>query len=244
MHIETIEYKYEGTTFKGHVVYDSQNKKKRPGVLIAHAWMGQDNFAREKAKALAELGYVAFAADLYGNGKAVTTPEEAGKLMMPLFLDRKTLRGRIVAAYEALAKHPQVDADRLGAIGFCFGGLTVIELLRSGVKTKGIVCFHGVLGNKLGESKAKTEPDAKKLHGAILVLHGHDDPMVSQADIQALEKEFTDAGVDWQINIYGHTSHAFTNPEANDKERGLIYNPRTNKRAWQSMKSFFEDVFA
>jgi len=244
MKTEIINYTVDGKTFKGFVAYDPTIKEKRPGILVAHAWQGQDNFAKEKAKELAGLGYVGFAADVYGDGVSVDSNEKAEELMAPLFKDRASLRKRIVAAYEALRKLPYVDPKRIGAIGFCFGGLTVIELLRSGADLHGVVSFHGLLGFDMGKMKAKAEPNAKKLNGPILILHGHDDPLVSTAHIQGIQKELTDAGVDWQMHIYGHTSHAFTNPQANDKNLGLIYNQKAAKRSWQSMINFFQETLA
>lgn len=243
MHRENLKYKAEDTVMDGFLVYDPSNSKRRPAVIVAHAWYGQDDFAREKARELAQLGYVAFAADLYGNRREAKSDEEAVSLMGPLFLDRKLLRQRIVAAYDTVKKCPLVDPRRIGAIGFCFGGLTVIELLRSGVDIRGVVSFHGVLGDTLGEFKAQLEPPAKHIPGALLILHGHDDPLVSAQDIAEIQTEFTQAQVDWQMNIYGHTSHAFTNPLMNDANRGLVYNSKISQRAWWSMRHFFEEFF-
>lgn len=242
MEQEAIPYVYQGTTFYGHLVFDPEGEGRRPGILIAHAWHGQDSFAREKAAELAKLGYVALAADVYGEAKHVGSSKEAAQLMMPLFFDRELLQGRITAALQMLQKHPLVDPKNIGAIGFCFGGLTVIELLRSGANIKGAVSFHGLLGDQLGETKAK-KADPKPIKGALLILHGHDDPMVSQEDIMNLENELTRANVDWQLNIYGQTAHAFTNPEANDPKSGLVYNAKTASRAWLAMTNFFHELF-
>ncbi len=240
---ETITYQCEGKDFRGFLVQDPDVQGLRPAVLVAPAWRGLDLFAKQKAKELAELGYIGFAADLYGQGIHVDTNEKAQELMAPLFLDRQTLRDRIVAAYQTVANLKGVDKTRMGAIGFCFGGMTVIELLRSGVLLKGVVSFHGLLGDHLREMTARRAPSASKLNGAILILHGHDDPLVSQEDITQLQEELTAAHVDWQMNIYGHTKHAFTNPEAHEKELGLLYNPITCRRALASMHRFFEEVF-
>ena len=144
----------------------------------------------------------------------------------------------MIAAYETLINQAGVDQSRIGAIGFCFGGLSVIELLRSGTPVKSVVSFHGVLGN----TGAKTVPIAKNIKGSILMLHGYEDPLVPINDVLNIQKEFNDAGVDWQMDIYGHTSHAFTNPQAHDTKKGLIYNEKINKRAWLAMKNFFEET--
>lgn len=244
MEQETIPYTFQDVKFYGHLAFDAEieTSGRRPAILIAHAWRGQDHFVHEKAEELAKLGYVAMAADVYGEAKQVDTNEEASKLMMPLFFDRTLLQGRINAALQVLQKHPLVDTNKIGAIGFCFGGLTVIELLRSGADVKGVVSFHGLLGDQLGETKAKRAAP-KPIKGSLLMLHGHDDPMVSQEDIVGIENELTAAKVDWQLNIYSQTTHAFTNPEANDPKSGMVYNPRTASRAWLAMTNFFNELF-
>lgn len=241
-----VSYQIEGKTFKGYWAFPASKDKttqRRPAILIAHAWMGQDQFVRHKADALAELGYVAFAADVYGEGKTASNTEEAKQLMVPLFEDRALLQKRICAAYEVVRQHPAVDPAKIGAIGFCFGGLTVIELLRSGIDVKGVVSFHGVLGNKMGNIQAKTVPIAKSIKGSLLILHGYEDPLVSPQDISNMQKELSDAKVDWQMNIYSHTSHAFTNPEAHDKENGLVFQALSSERAWWAMIHFFSERF-
>jgi dienelactone hydrolase len=243
MNTKTIDYTAGNIKLRGYLAFDSKKEGKRPGIIIAHAWRGQDDFARQKAVELAELGYVALAADVYGNGQSVNTNEEATSLMMPLFLDRKLLRERIIAAYELLKSQPEVDAHQIGAIGFCFGGLTVIELFRSGAEVKGVVSFHGTLGNAMGDRKATTHPIAKGIKGSILILHGNDDPLVSLDDILNIQREFTQAGVDWEMDIYGNTMHAFTNPEAHEEALGLVYNKKTSERAWQRMLNFFTEIF-
>lgn len=241
---ETINYRVGNQSFKGYLVYDERDKKPKPGVLVAHAWRGQDDFARKKAEALAELGYIALATDVYGDGKSVTTDEEAQALMFPLFLDRKLLLERITGAYDLLKKQPHVDPKRIGGIGFCFGGLTIIELFRSGADLRGAVSFHGVLGNSLGGKQAAALPIAKGIKGSLLILHGHNDPLVSAQDIQNVQNELTKSLVDWEMNIYGHASHAFTNPEVHDDKKGLSYNPKADHRSWRAMCDFFEEVFA
>jgi len=240
MERETVEYRCGDLRCKGHFVYNEIVKEQRPAILVAPAWKGLDKFAKEKADELARNGYVAFAADIYGEGKVVESNEEAKALMEPLYKNRAELRRRIAAAYETLKELPRVDKGNIGAIGFCFGGLTVIELLRDGADIKGAVSFHGVLGN-MGASVAH---NAEKIHGALLMLHGHDDPMVSDSDISTIQKELTQAGVDWEMDIYGGTSHAFTNPNADDKELGLLYNEKSSGRAWKAMHRFFNEVFS
>jgi dienelactone hydrolase len=243
---EKITYQIDGKAYHGYWAFptgEDPTVQRRPAIIVAHAWMGQDQFARHKAEALAELGYMGFAADVYGEGRTASSPEEAQRLMMALFQDRALLQKRICAAFDVVRQHPGVDHSRVGAIGFCFGGLTVIELLRSGADVKGVVSFHGVLGNKIGNREAKTVPIAKSIKGSLLILHGYEDPLVSLEDITNMQRELNDAKVDWQMNIYGHTSHAFTNPEAHDKEHGLVFQPLSSERAWWSMIHFFCERF-
>lgn len=243
--MKTEEIKYSaGSDFTGHgFLAVGDNAHKRPGIIIAHAWRGQDAFAREKAKELANLGYVGFAADLYGNGRTAENDEQAAAMMKPLFIERRELRRRIIAAYTELQKHPAVDPHNIAAIGFCFGGLTVIELLRSGTDVRCVVSFHGVLGNTLDGIKAKTEPLQHPIKGALLLLHGYRDPLVSAEDLAAIQKEFSGAEVDWQLHTYGNAAHAFTNPNATDEKNGLIYNAIANRRSWLAMKNFLKEQF-
>lgn len=241
MRTESLEYGREAPRFKGYLAYP-QGKGPHPAILIVHSWRGLTDFEKEKACLLAEMGYLAFAVDLYGNGTVATDDSHALELMTPLFLDRSTLRERVLEAFNEIAQNPLVNPKKIGAIGFCFGGLSVIELLRSGVAVKGVVSFHGAFGSHLGEQIAKTVPLASKVEGAILILHGYDDPLVPQHDIQQLQEELTTAQVDWQMNIYGNTSHAFTNPLANNPAGGLVYNPVVAKRAWLAMQQFFSEI--
>lgn len=243
MRKELFTYQAAGVESKGYLAYEKTEGKKLPAIVIAPAWMGQDDFAREKAEALAKLGYVGFAADIYGEGKTADTPEKATALMTPLFLDRALLQRKIQAAVQAAASLPFVDSTRIGAIGYCFGGLTVIELLRSGTDVRGVVSFHGTLATKMGDKAAKTVPIAHNIKGALLILHGYEDPLVSLDDILNMQQEMNQAQVDWEMDIYGHTVHAFTNPQQHDSKTGLAFNAKSNARAWQAMKNFFEEVF-
>lgn len=243
MERRAIDYQCGEIICKGLLVHNEMVKEPRPGILIAPAWRGLDNFAKSKAEELARLGFVAFAADIYGLGQTAETDERAGELMAPFFKDRQLLRERIHAAYEALKKQELVDKKKIGAIGFCFGGLTVIELLRSGDPVKGVVSFHGVLGYQLGGMTAQKIPNATNIKGSLLILHGHDDPLVSDADIQNIQQEFTEAKVDWQMTVYGHTAHAFTNPELKNSSTGLVFNQIANDRSWIAMKNFFNEIF-
>lgn len=240
---KTVTYQYAQKNFQGHFFYDDNISTPLPVVIVAHAWRGQDDFAREKAWQLAQMGYVGFAADLYGDAKSVSTNEEAQELMIPLFLDRTELRGRIVAAFNTAQKFEKADPSKVGAIGFCFGGLTVIELLRSGVDVNGVVSFHGLLGYEMGNLKAEKPPQATNMKGSLLILHGHDDPLVSPAHVKDIQDEMTQAKVRWEMDIYGLTKHAFTNPVATDPSTPFLYNESVAKTAWQRMTNFFQNLF-
>lgn len=233
---QRVPYQSDDVTFEGYIAWDDEIEGPRPAVIVAHAWYGRDDFARKKAEELAKLGYIGFAADVYGRGIVASSNDEATELMTPLANDRSHLRKRIFAAYYTAKNHELVDENKIGAIGYCFGGLTALELMRCGANLKGTVCFHAVLKNH-------GDLDQHKHNGKILFLHGHEDPMVSQTDIDAVQKELTEAKVDWQFHSFGHTSHAFTNPEAHDKELGLIYNETAAKRSWLMMQNFFTEVF-
>ncbi len=242
MKSEYVEYQVEGLNCKGYLASEETEKNiKRPAVIVAHAWMGQDDFAREKAEELAKLGYIGFAADNFGNGRTASTPEDATELIRPLFTNRKELRKRMVAAYMAIKNHPNVDPQKISVIGFCFGGLSAIELFRSGVDLCGVVSFHGVLGNSLMDMKAKLEPLQLPLKGKLLLLHGYKDPLVSQEDLVNIQKEFSDANADWQLVIHGRAAHAFMNPHVNDTKLGLIYDSTAARRSWQMMQNFLQE---
>ena len=236
MATELITYREGDDEFEAFVAYDEARSGKLPAVLISHAWGGQGEFEREKAQLLADLGYVGIALDNYGVGKRGTTKEENTALMQPLVEDRELLRRRMLAGLEVARGLDRVDSERIGAIGFCFGGLCTLDLARTGAPLRGVVSFHGIL---LG-SGLLPEPISAK----VLVLHGHDDPMVPPDQVAAFMTEMTEAGADWQVHQYGNTMHAFTNPVANDPDFGTVYEPKAERRSLESMQAFFEEVFA
>lgn len=238
-----VEYEAAGVRARGFVACRDESEERRPVVVIAHAWRGLDDFAKDKARALAALGYIGFAADLYGEGRVAHSDEEATALMTPLFLDRTLLAQRIRAAFVVASQQPGADPDRVGAIGFCFGGMTVVELVRSGAPVRGGVCFHGALGNERGGERVRPAPLAPQVPGALLLLQGRDDPLATVADLTAVTDELTHAGVDWQLHLYGHVAHAFTNPQASDTVHGLVYNARAAQRSWMAMQNFFQELF-
>jgi dienelactone hydrolase len=232
---ETIEY-YDGDgCLEGFFAYDDALSEPVPAVMISHAWRGRDDFVCNKARALAALGYAAFALDMYGKGVLGGDLEENARLMQPFMDDRSLLQRRMTLALDTVRGLEQVDAERVAAIGFCFGGLSVLDLARTGAELCGVVSFHGLLtppGNTRGN----------RIKAKVLMLHGHDDPMVPVEDVLAVQHEMTEAGADWQFYSYGHTMHAFTNPIANDPDFGTVYHPVADRRSWQSMRNFLDEV--
>ncbi|HEV2437458.1 MAG TPA: dienelactone hydrolase family protein [Verrucomicrobiae bacterium] len=234
----TVEYKQGDTALEGFVAWDDAVKGARPGVLVVHQWMGLTDYEKHRAEMLAQLGYVAFCADIYGKGIRPKNTQEAGALVGKYKGgDRQLLRARVNAGLDALRRQPLVDPRRLAAIGYCFGGTTVLELARSGADLNGVVSFHGGLD-------APHPDDGKNIKCKVLVLHGADDPYSSPQDIAAFENEMRQGGVDWQINFYGGAVHAFTQPLAgNDNSKGVAYNAKADKRSWAEMKRFFAEIF-
>jgi dienelactone hydrolase len=234
---QTVEYNQNGTVMRGYLAYDNALPGKRPGVLVVHEWWGLNDFAKQRAEKLAGLGYVALAADMYGNGHIAADRAEAAKLAA-LRENPPLLRARAQAALQALANDPRVDPNRLAAIGFCFGGTTVLELAYSGANLAGVVSFHG------GLPKATPE-DLKRIKAAILVLHGADDPHVSAADITAFEQAMRQAKTDWQMVFFGGAVHGYMNQANGDNPAsGVAYNARAAQRSWQYMQDFFREIFA
>ena len=233
MKTETVNYQAADIELKGYLAYPDEEKA--PLVLIAHTWAGKDDFVHERAKDLAALGYVGFAVDMYGNGKVGSSTEENQSLMEPLLSDRDVLKDRITSALHFGKSLPGVDPNKVAAIGYCLGGLVVLDLARTGENFQGVVSFHGLLmGSDISE---------KGIQAKILVLHGERDPMVPLDMVDAFQKEMTEAGADWQLHSYGGTYHAFTKPDANDPNLGTQYNKSASERSWKSMQNFFEEIF-
>jgi dienelactone hydrolase len=236
----TLDYRDGDLLCEAFVATPTATSGRKPAVLVAHAWAGQDDFARAQARMLAGLGYVGFAVDMYGKGRRGGTPEVNATLMQPFIEDRALLRRRIVAAANAAAAHPQVDGERLAAIGFCFGGMCVLDLARSGQHgVRGVVSFHGLLG-----APGPGVGSPRSISSKVLVLHPYDDPMAPPESVAALAAELTAAKADWQVHMYGGTLHAFTNPEANDPGRGTVYNATAARRSFASMELFLKECLA
>ncbi len=237
LHTESVEYRHGDVVLEGYLADDDAVSGRRPGVLVVHEWKGLGQHAKHSADALAKLGYVAFAVDMYGKGVRPKDNQEAGAHAGKYKKNRALMRARIGAALDELRKHERVDPKRVAAIGYCFGGTTVLELARSGADVAGVVSFHGGLDSP-------TPEDAKSIRGKVLVLHGADDPHVPPAEIAAFQNEMRHAGMDWQMIFYGGAVHSFTNPDAGtDNSRGVAYNEPAAQRSWAAMKLFFEEIF-
>jgi dienelactone hydrolase len=237
MQARDIDYRCDDINLRGYLALDENADRKRPGVLVFHEGLGLGEFAMERARRLAELGYVALAADMFGDRRQASNLQQIATLVGGLRAEPEKLRARGRAALTTLAALPQVDADRLAAIGFCFGGSVVLELAREGADLKAVVSFHGVLATKL-------PAQAGRVKASVLVCTGADDPLAPPEQLADFENEMRAGGAkDWQIIAYGNTLHGFTNPAADGSMmRTAIYNEQADRRSWASMKSLFDEV--
>ncbi len=238
LHMEAVDYKDGDTALEGYLAYDDTAASgKRPGVLVVHQWMGITDHEKHRAEMLAKMGYVVFVADIYGKGVHPANQREAGAQAGKYKGDRDLLRERANAGLTILKQNERTDPKHVAAIGFCFGGTTVIELARSGADIAGVVTFHGGLDSPKPE-------DGKNIKCKVLALHGADDPFNSPADIAAFENEMRESKVDWQLVKYGGAVHSFTQKEAgNDNSKGAAYNEKADKRSWADMQQFFGEIF-
>ncbi len=234
---QNIVYKQSGNVLEGYLAYDDELKGKRPGVIIVHQWMGLKDYEKMRAEQIAKLGYVALAVDIYGKGVRAGNREEAGKLATIYRSDRKLMRERVRAGFDALKKIKNVDSTKIAAMGYCFGGGVVLELARSGADVTGVISFHG-------NYSTPNPDDAKKIKGRILAIHGADDPAIPVKEVEALQNELRNAGVDYKILIYGGAVHAFTDPSAgDDPSKGAAYNKKADEGSWEDMKRFYKEIF-
>lgn len=234
---EPVAYKDETTQLEGYLAYEESADLRRPLVLVVHEWRGLDDYAKRRARQIAELGYVAFAVDMYGKGVVAANRQEAARLAGTYKSDRPLMRRRITAGLNAVKDHPRVDADRMAAIGYCFGGTVALELARSGADLDGVVSFHGGLDT----------PDpavGRNIRAKVLVLTGADDRSVPLSQIADYMDEMRKGEVDYQIVIYGGAVHAFTNPAAgDDPSTNAAYNAKADRRSWEAMKDFLAEIF-
>ena len=236
-----IEYKADDAKLTGYLVYDNNLSGKRPGILVIHEWWGHNDYARKRADMLAKLGYVAFAVDMYGDGKLAEHPSDAGKFMNEVTSNMQLAEKRMHAALQVLNNHAQTDKDKTAAIGYCFGGAMVLHLARIGTDIDGVVSFHGSLGTKSPASKDKVK-------AKVLVLHGADDPFIPAEQVESFKKEMNTAGVDYEFVAYPNVKHSFTNPQADEFSKrfelpALQYDAMADKDSWNRMQTFFTEIF-
>ncbi len=234
---QIIDYKDGNVALQGFLAYDDAIATPTPGVLVVHEWWGLSDYSRARAKQLAGLGYTAFALDMYGNGVKAETPEAAGKLAGQFYENRDLMRSRAAAGLNVLKTQKNVDPKRIAAIGYCFGGSTVLELSRGGADLAAVVSFHG------GLDFPDPSP-TKNIKAKILICAGADDPMVPIDKLHAFVAQLKDARIDYEVNLYGGAVHGFSNPEA-DKHGmpGLAYNEKADKRSWEAMRYLFQETF-
>jgi dienelactone hydrolase len=234
---ESIPYKDGDTALEGYLAYDDTAKAPLPLVLVVHEWWGLNDYAKTRARQLAEMGYVAFAVDMYGKGVLAKDAKTAGALAGKLRSDRPAMRKRILAGLDAVKSNSRVDPHRIAAIGYCFGGTGVLELARSGANIAGVVSFHGGLDSP-------KPAEANSIKCKVLALSGADDRSAPMTQIAAFADEMRQAKADYQIVLYGGAVHAFTNPASgNDPSTNVAYNAEADRRSWQAMRDFLTEVF-
>lgn len=233
--MSAVEYTVDGKTYEGFYLRP-KGKDVAPLVVIAHAWGGLGDNEREKAEKVAAMGYAAFAMDVYGKGMRGTTVEECQALMNPLVEDRAELQKRLAGSLAAARQQVGVNPKKAAAIGFCFGGLSVLDMARANHDVLGVVSFHGLFAG------AANIPEPK-ITAKVLIEHGWHDPMATPDDVMAITKELDGAGADWQIHVHGNSMHAFTTQGANDKEMGTVYNADADRRSFESLENFLAELF-
>jgi len=237
---KTVEYTAQGVVMKGYLAYDENITGKRPGVLVVHEWWGLNDYARKRARMVAELGYTALAVDMYGDGKQAMHPDDAKKFSSELMKNFDDAKARFTAAMEFLKQQPSVDPTRIAAIGYCMGGGVVLNMARQGVDLKGVASFHGSLS-------AVKPAQAGTVKAKVLVLHGGDDKFIPPEQIEAFKKEMKSAGVDFQFISYPGAVHSFTNPDADELGKKynmpIAYNADADGKSWGELKGFLKKIF-
>ena len=238
---QEIEYQVEDVKLTGYIAYDSAINAKRPGVLVVHEWWGHNQYARSRTEKLAELGYVAFAVDMYGDGKLAEHPDDAGKFMREVTSNMPLAEKRMAAALDVLNQQAATDTTKTAAIGYCFGGAMVLHLARIGTDIDAVASFHGSLGT---QSPAKQD----QVKAKVLVLHGEDDPFIPDEQVEAFKEEMQNANVDYEFVAYPNVKHSFTNPQADEFSEkfglpALKYDQHADEDSWSRMQDFFEQTF-
>jgi dienelactone hydrolase len=232
-----LDYRCDDVNLRGYLAWNDKAAGPRPGVLVFHEGLGLGEFAMERARQLADLGYIALAADMFGDRRQASNLQQVATLVGGLRAEPEKLRARGRAALAALADLPEVDTSRLAAIGFCFGGSVVLELAREGADLKAVVSFHGVLATKMPAQPGRVK-------ASVLVLTGAEDPLAPPDQVTAFEDEMREGHVrDWQVISYGNTLHGFTNPAADGSMmRTALYNEQADRRSWGAMRGLFDEV--
>jgi dienelactone hydrolase len=233
---KVVEYEYDGTKLKGFLAYDDTVKEKRPGVLVIHEWWGLNDYAKDRCKKLAELGYVAFAVDMYGDGKTVNHPDDARKMATTVRENLKTWRGRAEAGLKQLASQPNVDSSKLAAIGYCFGGSTCLQLAYSGADLKAVATFHAALPTPSPE-------EAKAIKPRIYIAHGADDFFIPKEAIDKFKTALDSAQVKFTFEAFPGVVHSFTVPEADQANiKGMKYDKAADEKSWKEMQALFKEM--
>jgi dienelactone hydrolase len=231
-----ITYTQAGTPLQGFLAWDDAAKGKRPGVLVVHEWWGHNQFARNQAIRLAKAGYVGFALDMYGKGKVTTHPNDAQAFMQEAMKDPAVLRERFEAAKKVLEEQPEVDPQRIGAVGYCFGGAVALSMAASGEDLDAVATFHGAMPS--------VEPARGRVKPRILIATGGADPMVPKAKVDAFAKELKDAGAKVTVITYAKAKHSFTNPDASKFGMdGLAYDKEADTKSWNAAMKMFREAF-
>lgn len=235
-----VSYTSGDTTLKGYLAWDDSLSGKRPGVLVIHEWWGHNDYARQRADMLAELGYVALAVDMYGDGRTADHPKDAGAFAGEVMQNIETGEARFAAAVDFLKAQPQTDGDRLAAVGYCFGGAVALHMARIGMDLDAVASFHGNLA-------AKTEAEEGKVKARVLVCHGAEDSFIPREQIDAFHREMNDAGVDYRFESYPGAIHGFTNPGATALGKKfdlkLAYDKKADQASWKALKQLLAEVF-
>lgn len=237
---KTVEYTDNEITMKGYLAWDDKTSTPRPGILVVHEWWGNNEYAHKRARMLAEAGYLALAIDMYGDGKVAKHPDQASAFSSAAMASLPTAEKRFNAAADLLNKHPLMQKNQLGAIGYCFGGGVVLHMARAGANLKSVASFHGTLTDKIKAEKNKIKP-------RILVLHGADDAFIPQEKVKAFEDEMQNAQADFKVIQYPGATHSFTNPDADVNGKKfklpLAYNKEADEKSWQTMLDFLAESF-
>ena len=237
---ENKNYSVDNIDFKGYLAWDDSVSKTRPGVLVFPEWWGLNDYIKKRTEQIAELGYLALGVDMYGEGKTVNTPQEAGSLMNAVLEDKHAIKARVEGAYNVLNEHALSDSDRLGDIGYCFGGALVLNMARLGMALRAVVSFHGALDSFFS-------PSPGEVNAKVLVCHGEADEFISKEAVEQFKSEMDTAEADYEFTSYQGAFHGFSNPAADERGRKfnipLAYNESADRNSWNSMKDLFENNF-